>query len=258
MLHKNTAKQRLIVNKGDITAFDFTQINSHLKLNGWVIILIQNVVKHNKVIIISPDNFNKNYFRKVIGNQKHIWFYFNPKPSDINILNNLLPDNKKPYLHIKDNLFELAYNQTTHLINIYQSDIYRKTDICMCVIEEIILLINSQYANKPTINDTRIEYACKYMLEHYQVPLLIDDIAIVCALSPSRFAHLFKEKMKITPIRFLERLRIEHAQELLKTNSIAIKNIAVESGFSEPNYFCKVFKRNTGITPSQYAKQYCK
>ena len=50
----------------------------------------------------------------------------------------------------------------------------------------------------------------------------------------------------------LTRLRIEHAKELLSTTQYSMKEIGVMSGYSDPNYFSKSFKKNVGVTPTEY------
>ena len=51
----------------------------------------------------------------------------------------------------------------------------------------------------------------------------------------------------------IARLRVERGAELLKTGNVSVKEAALRSGFTDPNYFAKVFRKVTGLSPSHYA-----
>jgi len=74
-------------------------------------------------------------------------------------------------------------------------------------------------------------------------------------VSVSRFNHLFKECVGISPYSFYLNLRIENAVSLLENTNIKIKEIAERCGFEDPLYFTQVFKRIKGATPSEYRKR---
>ena len=71
--------------------------------------------------------------------------------------------------------------------------------------------------------------------------------------SESHFRRIFKEAVGVSPIYFLNHYRIEHARSLMKLRSTAsVKTIAQESGFADPDYFARFFKKCTGQTPTEY------
>ena len=75
---------------------------------------------------------------------------------------------------------------------------------------------------------------------------------------PDYIRRLFKRYHGCSPSEYLTRLRLEHAKGLLRSwhlNNSTIPQIALQSGFTDPNYFSRVFKKYTHLTPLQYAKQ---
>ena len=63
---------------------------------------------------------------------------------------------------------------------------------------------------------------------------------------------LFKREMGMNFSVFLKKFRISHAKRLLKTTDMKIYEVAQECGYSNSNYFTKVFKEVTGISPAEY------
>ena len=97
-----------------------------------------------------------------------------------------------------------------------------------------------------------IRLALKYIEAHYHEDISQSDVAEAVYLNPSYFSTLFKKSLNKGFSDYLTELRIEHIKERLATTSEKIKNIAAAEGFSDYQYFVKVFKKNTGLTPGQY------
>jgi transcriptional regulator GlxA family with amidase domain len=71
-------------------------------------------------------------------------------------------------------------------------------------------------------------------------------------LSPSRFAAVFRQHFGLSPHQYFLRLRIEHAQELLRTTDLPQRDIAAYCGFADVHHFSKAFKRITRLPPGVY------
>ena len=71
-------------------------------------------------------------------------------------------------------------------------------------------------------------------------------------ISPYYFSKLFKEEAGENFIEYLTKVRIAHAKELLRNPALSIKEICILSGYSDPNYFSRIFKKQEGVTPSEY------
>lgn len=85
-------------------------------------------------------------------------------------------------------------------------------------------------------------------------PLTVDDLARAAGLSRFHFTRLFTAQTGATPIAWLTDLRLKEAARLLRTTSLPLKAVATRCGFSDPNYFGKVFRAHTGQTPGGYRR----
>jgi AraC-like DNA-binding protein len=75
-------------------------------------------------------------------------------------------------------------------------------------------------------------------------------------LSPSRFHQLFKEGMGEPPARYLRRLRMRRAQELLETTHLSVKQVMAGVGVSDESHFVRDFKKSCGLTPARYRERF--
>ena len=100
-----------------------------------------------------------------------------------------------------------------------------------------------------------IERAKSYILQTYQQDVSMEQTAEYVNLSPYYFSKLFKQYVGETFVDHLTRLRIERAKRLLSDETLCLKEICYEIGYNDPNYFSRVFKRVTGITPREYRQQ---
>lgn len=78
------------------------------------------------------------------------------------------------------------------------------------------------------------------------------DYAGLAGMSPSHFIRCFKAERHVTPNVYLTRLRMEKAQLLLRETDLKIREVAARLGYDDPFYFSNVFKKYTGISPTQY------
>lgn len=100
--------------------------------------------------------------------------------------------------------------------------------------------------------DPRIEKTLLYLESHFASDLTVTDLAELAGLGEVQFRKLFRRRTGRSPKQYLERLRLSRASELLRTTERRVTDIALASGFNNAFYFCSSFKRETGMTPSQF------
>lgn len=76
----------------------------------------------------------------------------------------------------------------------------------------------------------------------------------LCGVSYSYFKRLFIMKFQLSPIKYITKKRISYACDLLVSNKYSVSDIAFMTGYSDIYYFSRVFKENTGMSPSDYKK----
>ena len=84
----------------------------------------------------------------------------------------------------------------------------------------------------------------------------LNELTHVADVSPSTVTRLFKKHFSLTPIQFINQLRIKKAQKILATTNQKMSAIAHQIGIPDPFYFSKIFKKYTGSTPFAYRKRY--
>ena len=106
------------------------------------------------------------------------------------------------------------------------------------------------------VNDRTMERIIKFVNENVGNPdLKIDDIAAAVGMSRSVLYNKIKTAVGMTPIDFVRHIRIMKATEMLQNTDDSLTVIAFNLGFSDPKYFSKVFKKETGIIPSEYRER---
>jgi PAS domain S-box-containing protein len=100
-----------------------------------------------------------------------------------------------------------------------------------------------------------LEPAIRLMSEHYDRPLRVSDMARAATMSPTHFARRFKAQFGISPHRYLGRLRIAAACDLLSTTDLLVGDIAGRVGYYDQSHLTKAFTRSKGVTPAEYRKR---
>ncbi|WP_312691552.1 AraC family transcriptional regulator [Kosakonia sp.] len=95
-----------------------------------------------------------------------------------------------------------------------------------------------------------------YIDEHYAMPVTRESVAQAFYISPNYLSHLFQKTGTIGFNEYLNHTRLEHAKTLLKGYDLKIKEVAHTCGFVDSNYFCRLFRKNTERSPSEYRRHY--
>lgn len=109
--------------------------------------------------------------------------------------------------------------------------------------------------NKLAKDDAKIvDAAKKYISDHLSDNLTLENVACHVNLSTTYFSKFFKQELGTNFIDYVTDLRMDTAKELLKDSFLKVREIAGKVGFNDIRYFYKVFKKNTGFTPTEYKK----
>ena len=95
------------------------------------------------------------------------------------------------------------------------------------------------------------------MAQNFANPnLMLQDVARAVSMSKSRFSTVFSQQNGQTFKEYLIYLRLSKAKELLRGTDQKSSQIARDVGYNDAHYFSYIFKKNTGMTPSEYRVQY--
>lgn len=119
----------------------------------------------------------------------------------------------------------------------------------------IIYDILEQIDNSDNRSMGIIRKVFEYVNKNYYREITLDLVAQEVGLTPQYLSKMFKEKYGTNFIDYVTKKRIEYAEELLKNDKRSIKEISKLVGYEDSNYFCKLFKKDKGLTPKQYRMQ---
>ena len=97
-----------------------------------------------------------------------------------------------------------------------------------------------------------IETVKQYVKKNLSSSLSVKEAAELANMSESYFSHLFKSETGISFINYVNKIRIEYAEALLRNTDGRISDISMKVGIDNPNYFSILFKKITGQSPNQY------
>lgn len=139
-------------------------------------------------------------------------------------------------------------------INLLESAIYKEDFIFQLThIYEDFKIIIEKY--EVDASHDSMHQILKYMNEHYDESLSLNDLAHHFGFSYHYLSSYFANQSDGTFTEHLNRVRIEKASRLLDDKQYSISEIGSSVGYSDHSYFCKVFKKLIGMTPSEYRKR---
>jgi AraC-like DNA-binding protein len=124
--------------------------------------------------------------------------------------------------------------------------------------ELLIRLVQSQHLQQVKTeithsgNKTRLQYVIHFIQEHLTDKILINELCRKAYLSRNNFFKWFKEQFGVTPLDYINQERIKLAKQLLAEPNRNITNVSALCGFTDVNYFVRIFKKLEGITPRAY------
>jgi AraC-like DNA-binding protein len=104
--------------------------------------------------------------------------------------------------------------------------------------------------------ESTMSKALAYIEAHFAEPIRVPEIAAHVSLSPSRLAHIFKESTGRGIIEYLNDYRVAYACSLLQKGGLPIQEVAARAGYSDIRFFNRVFRRQTGCTPTQFRQHF--
>jgi AraC-like DNA-binding protein len=122
----------------------------------------------------------------------------------------------------------------------------------------LLLLILSRFLeltvckNKSAVKDLRIQDSLRYIAQHYAECLRVKSLAARVGLSREYFGCLFKSETGMTVSRCLAKVRVTHAEDMLKSGDYLVADVAEFCGYCDIFHFYKQFKAITGMPPSHY------
>jgi len=116
-------------------------------------------------------------------------------------------------------------------------------------------LVTRQSTDVLAIEDQDIILAAQYIRENACKGINVQDVLRAVPLSRRELERRYLKTLRRTPKEDILRVRVSHIKKLLLLTDLPIYGVAQESGFDSADYMCTVFKKRTGLTPTQYREQ---
>ncbi|MBY0097232.1 response regulator [Mesobacillus maritimus] len=118
--------------------------------------------------------------------------------------------------------------------------------------EELLSIANHIHSMYYSQSRDIMVQAKEFIADHFDKAITLEEVAEAVNLSPQYFSKTFKERSGCSFIDYLTELRVEHAKELIRSMQKSVKEVCFHVGYKDPNYFSRVFKKYTGVTPSDF------
>lgn len=130
-------------------------------------------------------------------------------------------------------------------------------NLALLMVMHIFRLVN-EHTDEPSHllqRNRSVEQALVYINNNLSKELTLELVAQHCHLSKYHLSHLFSQFKRVSIGKYILRQRMQEAMRLLRDTTMDVKDIAPSVGFQDISYFCRTFKRETGLTPLQYRKR---
>jgi AraC family transcriptional regulator len=115
--------------------------------------------------------------------------------------------------------------------------------------------INESSSGSPSLPGYKVRQITEWMAEHLAEEFNLDRLAAQSGLSKFYFNRLFKSAMGVSPSRYHITLRMDEARRLLRETKKSVVDVALDIGYANPSHFAQLFRKESGLAPSDYRRQ---
>lgn len=117
-------------------------------------------------------------------------------------------------------------------------------------------LLKRMKTKEEEVENLNVRRALAMIYEFYRTGITLDEIASKLSITPEYLGTQFHQEMGMTFSTYIKNLRIEKAKKLLLSTGLKLYEISEQVGYTDPKYFSKVFKAETGLLPAEYRRTY--
>ena len=177
---------------------------------------------------------------------------FNPRPHWLPWIESLDFAYGKALTHFEGSRLAELSDAFNRLIEIYNAARVGRDDRAMNALELVLIAVKDLCTVRATALDPRVSAAIEFINAQFGRPLALRDIADCASLGPSRVTQLFTESMGISPLAFVEQVRLTHAAELLRFSRLSVGEISNRVGYADASYFCRRFHLRYNCSPKVF------
>jgi AraC-like DNA-binding protein len=146
-----------------------------------------------------------------------------------------------------------SFSRYTADNNILPMHLFLETQAILCrMVSRFLRLANP----KTRYKDERVNKCIQHIHRNMDADVTLRQLADISCVSVDHLTRLFKKELDCTPVRYINRKKIERAQLLLLTTDMQVTDIALDLSIDNISYFNRLFKQYTDFTPGRYRSTY--
>ena len=156
-----------------------------------------------------------------------------------------------------DSETENAFLRVLHVYN--RSDRYCHPELMEAFYALLSKLARVHSEGAENDREKRLDPALDYMRRHCGDSYIdLSRVADRCGMSEKYFRDSFQKAFGLAPLQYFHRQKVNHIRTLICDLSLSVSEVSHLSGFSDPNYFSRFFRKHFGVSPTEYRKYYCR
>lgn len=232
--------------RGDYQLLYIAAGKAHFYFNG-----TEKIITKGNMVLFRP-GVTQIYYLFLKDKPETYWVHFTGRDVDLLLDYYEMPKNECVFFTGNSPDYQWLFRQMIQELQLQRANY---EDLLNMNLRHILLLINRYLKEGKRVGSDmldEIERATHYFNENYNQEIVIEEYARERLMTPCWFIQNFKKVTKYTPMQYIVSLRIHNAMNLIETTKYNITQIASAVGYDNSLYFSRLFKKHTGMSPSEY------
>ncbi len=232
--------------RGDYQLIYISSGRAHFYFDGE-----ERIIPKGNMVLFRPKE-TQMYYLYADDKPETYWVHFSGSDVDILLDYYQMPRDENVFFTGTSPDYQWLFRQMIQELQLQRANY---EDFLNINLRHIFLLINRYLKEGNDVGTEmldEVERATHYFNEHYNEPIVIEDYAKERAMTVNWFTQNFKKVTKVTPMQYILSLRITNAMNLIDNTDYNMTQIADAVGYNNSMYFSRIFKKHTGMTPTEY------
>ena len=232
--------------RGDYQLIYISSGRAHFYFDGE-----EKIIPKGNMVLFRPKE-TQMYYLYADDKPETYWVHFSGSDVDILLDYYQMPRDENVFFTGTSPDYQWLFRQMIQELQLQRANY---EDFLNINLRHIFLLINRYLKEGNDVGTEmldEVERATHYFNEHYNEPIVIEDYAKERAMTVNWFTQNFKKVTKVTPMQYILSLRITNAMNLIDNTDYNMTQIADAVGYNNSMYFSRIFKKHTGMTPTEY------
>ncbi len=212
------------------------------------------IVTKGNMVLFRP-GVSQMYNIYAVDKPETYWVHFTGSDVDMLLDYYQMPKNEKVFFTGTSPDYQWLFRQMIQELQLMRVNY---EDMLNMNLRHIFLIINRYLKEGNDIGSEmldEVERATHYFHEHYNETIVIEDYTKERGMTANWFTQNFKKITKFTPMQYILSLRMVNAMNMIDSTNYNITQVANAVGYDNSMYFSRIFKKHTGMSPTEYKKR---